>query len=240
MDRRPRVVVGEAGLEPAISCSQSTCVTRLRYSPPDFVLRGHTCSWIRPRQLAYGLSSHSLATIRPLHRPKPVAFTARGQRQSYGHIGPADPARVVASPCSPPSPCVPPRPRLGLLVVAIAATAQTPKHGSTTTVAEYPWHQLLPMRAHDLFRVWPHERVRQQVLCRMRPRPRCRVPSLRRCPFYRSQVLRSVRDGSASSRPRVRDRRPSPRCNPRRRTAPRLGHVRRSGGLHGVRRGSRR
>ena len=27
-------VVGEAGLEPAISCSQSTCVTRLRYSPP--------------------------------------------------------------------------------------------------------------------------------------------------------------------------------------------------------------
>ena len=27
-------MVGEAGLEPAISCSQSTCVTRLRYSPP--------------------------------------------------------------------------------------------------------------------------------------------------------------------------------------------------------------
>jgi hypothetical protein len=27
-------LVGEAGLEPAISCSQSTCVTRLRYSPP--------------------------------------------------------------------------------------------------------------------------------------------------------------------------------------------------------------
>jgi hypothetical protein len=33
-------MVGEAGLEPAISCSQSTCVTRLRYSPPTTVANG--------------------------------------------------------------------------------------------------------------------------------------------------------------------------------------------------------
>ena len=36
-------LVGEAGLEPAISCSQSTCVTRLRYSPPDSC-SGTTCA----------------------------------------------------------------------------------------------------------------------------------------------------------------------------------------------------
>ncbi len=30
-------MVGEVGLEPTISCSQSTCVSRLRYSPG----RGH-------------------------------------------------------------------------------------------------------------------------------------------------------------------------------------------------------
>lgn len=43
-------VVGEAGLEPAISCSQSTCVTRLRYSPPIHAQETHMLRERRPKE----------------------------------------------------------------------------------------------------------------------------------------------------------------------------------------------
>jgi hypothetical protein len=36
-ERRKAGVVGEAGFEPTISCSQSTRVARLRHSPPDAI-----------------------------------------------------------------------------------------------------------------------------------------------------------------------------------------------------------
>lgn len=35
-------VVGAVGFEPTISCSQSTCVARLRHTPIGLVLRNHT------------------------------------------------------------------------------------------------------------------------------------------------------------------------------------------------------
>lgn len=56
-------LVGEAGLEPAISCSQSTCVSQLRHSPASD--RGHDTA---PGAVACSL---------PLQKPRRTSLGAR-------------------------------------------------------------------------------------------------------------------------------------------------------------------